>query len=102
MSAPKYDQYGQHAVDCACPRCEAGFRPSATLRANAQRWAQAKRDHAARTAREVARAELHRQEVERTDTLIARLTVPIVLPTPEEWAELRSIRTSMFGGKKHE
>lgn len=101
---PKLDPMsGLHADDCACARCEAGYRPTI-----AQRWA-AKRAHdlAAAAAKAVqltdaqkARASLRAQEARErlleeeraTDARVKALREAQAnawVPTDEELAELR-------------
>lgn len=40
-AAPKFEEWKLHAEDCACVRCEAGYRPSAMQRDAAKRSAAA-------------------------------------------------------------
>lgn len=51
--APKIEpETGLHAVDCECPRCEAGNRPTM-----AQRWAARRAQERAKAARDAATAQ---------------------------------------------
>jgi hypothetical protein len=98
MAAPHFDGYGLHAADCGCPRCEAGFRPTATQRMNARIWALQRGQQAASTRKLVEQHERHRRELERTEREAQKLKA-FRPPTPEERIELEAIRRQMFGGK---
>jgi hypothetical protein len=102
LTAPAFDRYGLHAIECECQRCEIGNRPTLEMREAARRaWerleARRKRDAeraAGGTVKErkrSARAEAFREEEKYTDQLIRKLSAPVERPaTPEELAELKA------------
>ena len=86
MPGVTYDIYGLHAENCACPRCEAGYRPTAMARANAHLWA--------------LQHEKHVRAVVETERLLENQK-PVSRPTAEELAAMRSDVERMKRGKSN-
>lgn len=63
-AAPKFDDYGLHAEDCACVRCEAGYRPSEMQRDAARRSAAAAAAAGASGARRAAKLAEAREKID--------------------------------------
>jgi len=63
-AAPKVDEFGLHAEDCACVRCEAGYRPSAMQRDAAKRSAAAAAAAGAAGARKAAKLAEAREKID--------------------------------------
>jgi hypothetical protein len=92
MSGVVTDETGLHAEGCECPRCEAGYRPTALERAAARRALQL------RLAR-LADEERRRKAAE--PLKVRPRLVPPVRPVPTEpWPAKETIREQLKGLKR--
>lgn len=88
MGELRTDETGLHSVDCECPRCEDGYRPTELERATARRALAIRR---AAEARKIAE-EAGKQPVLRPRLEPPRAPVPL---TPEQWKELEELRKGL-------
>lgn len=100
--APTRDKYGMHAQECACARCEQGFRPTWRERDIARRIyedAQRRRlreaqaqEMSERDKRAAARKAAESDREKSTQETIRKLAAPVERPaTDAELAELRAL-----------
>jgi hypothetical protein len=88
---------GLHAIDCECPTCDAGYRPTELERACARRALAARAalgrptPKNKRQAAELVAKERHREEVGRTAEAASRILTPVAPLTPEERAEVQAM-----------
>ena len=88
MPGPTFDAYGMHARSCACATCEAGYRPTESMRQAAVRAAERARLQIKQSERRAIREEQTRAAVRRTEETIRRVHVAAP-PTQEEQEEMR-------------